>query len=692
MSPTDKQTEKPPTPPPGAPAAGSPGAGKARNEDVGGTPAPLTAGAPDGAVVPMQRPDDWVVLIYMAVTSPELREIMEGDLAEMQTQLRLLGPNDLRVYALMDTPDGEYAVRHRVHYTNNDIQDPDVAVMRCDAAVALEKGRKATFLANFIAWRFGCLPEDHYQETEVETFGKTLLILWGHSQGVATALSMPGSPAYSMVGNGGFGFSDFSGDSLSLPQIRRAIASGLKRPDSRIDILSFDSCFMSAAEVSAEFQPKAPSFKREGADQPKAHGAATKEELKRRSAQRAAEQLAELAAQQVGDDPARVDFVLASQSAVLLDGLDYGRLVDVFVSTKGQVVTPERLGRRLLEQANSTNNSPVSLSLLYTGSKSKDDPTPYDHFSKALRELVSELSLVLDTGTEPPTSTTPPERLRLSRREKDILFERRRAAKNAAGGPPANTNPTGANRSEWLRVRAAFESATWHRVRQFIDVGDLCRRLANNCRTTQLRNAALAVLKTLQLPAHDEGADYDGGSLVVDVRSLSPLLLSGVSLYCPWLFPTPEEVRKGAWNAIVDLYDYATDLWFNRGHGSWGAFIYNAKHVLEESRQRAINTELRDVRASSTPWNDDYDATPAGTPPTAPPLFRDKGGQDKFTGFRAKEGQDKFVVAESTPTVMVTSAGARPRSFVFDQARTTLANMAAVQGPLDQVPICPKRR
>jgi cysteine peptidase C11 family protein len=642
----------------------------------------------EDAVAPRKRPDDWVVLIYMAVTSPELREIMERDLAEMQTQLRLLGPDDLRVYALMDTPDGEYAVRHRIHNTNASIDDPDHAVMRCEPRDAFEHGRKSAFLSKLIRWRFGNFADGDDKDTRVETFGKTLLILWGHSQGVASALSMPGSPAYSMVGNGGFGFSEFSGDSLSLPQIRRAIARGLPT-DERINILSFDSCFMSAAEVSAEFQPKAPSFEREDADRPRDLETLPTEEAAQLAAQRvteeAAEKVAQKVAQQAGDDPARVDFVLASQSAVLLDGLDYGRLIDVFVSNKGRVVTPEKLGRRLLEQASSTSNSPVSLSLLYTGPPLGGEPSPYERFSTALRGLVRELSLVLDTGTEPPTSTTPPERRRLTRPEKNRLL-RRRDPERRGRILSTNTDPTGANRSEWLRVRAAFESATWHRVRQFIDVGDLCRRLANNCRTTELRNAALAVLRSLQLPAYDEEGGHADASLVVDVRSLSPLLLSGVSLYCPWLFPTPDEVRNGAWNAVVDLYDYATDLWFNRGYDSWGAFVYNAKHVLEESRQRAINTELRDVRASSARERDAYAAPPVAA------QFRDKGGQDKFEGFRAKGGQDKFVVAESTPVVTVTSTGTRAPSFALEHSFTRFADAAAAQGPVDQVPICPRRR
>jgi hypothetical protein len=204
------------------------------------------------------RADRWVVLIYMAVTSPELRGIMEGDLAEMATQLRLLGPDDLRVYALMDTADGGYAVRHRVHHTPTG--EPDLAIVHPDLELGDKIGRKAAYLSKLIQWRFASAPAGEF-ETGVSRFGKTILVLWGHSQGVAAALSMPGSPTYAMVGNGGFGFSEFSGDSLSLPQIRRAIAAGL-RGDQHIDILSFDSCFMSAAEVSAEFQSEPPPFTR----------------------------------------------------------------------------------------------------------------------------------------------------------------------------------------------------------------------------------------------------------------------------------------------------------------------------------------------------------------------------------------------------------------------------------------------
>ena len=579
------------------------------------------------------RKDRWVVLMYMAVTSPELREIMERDLRELATRLSLLSADALRVYALMDTPDGQYGVRHRLHESATG--EPALTVMRPEDGVAQRIGQKGAFLAKLIDWRFSPDPEGAFK-TEVSGFGRTLLILWGHSQGVATALSMPGSPAYSMIGNGGFGFNEFSGDSLSLPQIRRAIAEGLgSDPENRIDVLSFDSCFMGAAEVSAEFQPSAPPFAEVPVNTAKA---------------------AQDMATALGDEPARVDYVVASQSAVLLDGLDYGRLVDVFINAGTTAVSPEQLGRGLLEQASATTNSPVSLSLLHTGSLDGTDERPYQEFDGALRELVEQLCRVLDTDAVAPTPTTPVER------------PRRTFAAAKAGRFAPNA---GANRSEWLRIRDAFESATWHRVRQFIDVGDLCRRLANNCRTPGLRGAALKVLKSLQRPEEREGP-----SLVVDVRSLHPLLLSGMSLYCPWVFPTPEEVRKGAWNAVVDLYDYATSLWFNRGAGSWGAFVYHAKHVLEESRQRAINTELRDLRDGTTSRG------PGAFPPAAPSVATSRG----------KEGQDKFQAAEPPELLAGLPSGAALPPIATTGARPDLAAAAATQGAMNRVSICPTRR
>jgi hypothetical protein len=511
--------------------------------------------------------EQWVVLIYMAATSMRLRKIMEQDLADMRSRLRLLNPDSIRVWAQLDTTDGSYVIRQALHQRFNPKVDRTHAAPATDEAK--DVGAKAFFLRDFIKWRFA--------EPDLKAFPKTLLILWGHSQGVAAALSQPGSPAYAMVGNGGFGFDDLSGDSLSLPQIRQSIAKGAGQKT--IDIVSFDSCFMSAAEVTAEFQRTPPP-----------PPAGTPRVVR-------------------DEEPAYVDYVVASQSAVLLDGLDYGRIADAFVAEEGVGrISPEDLGKKLLAQACSGNRTPASLSLLRIGG----DPKPYNLFQSRLKELVDQLGRVLDTGLEEPTFSSPPQRL---------PYKKPEAAKQMTSR--ALIRIQGPNRSEWLRIRDAFEGATWHRVRQFVDVGDLCRRLANNSRDEVLRDKAQNLLDSLRPNSKD--------SLVADVRSTHPLILSGFSIYCPWLFPTPQEAREGAWNAVVDLFEYATELWFNRGSGTWGAFLFHAKHLLEESRQRAINAEVADIRNA------------LGATPGAPPYLR----MDDRAAFRfSKPPDDLFHSAE----------------------------------------------
>jgi hypothetical protein len=595
----------------------------------------------------------WVVLIYLAATSPELREIMERDLEEMATRLRLFDRNRApRVYALMDTPAGKYAVCHALHpvettYTNGIVgrSEPLTRIAPLNKDRARTLGSKGAYLADLIEWRFAD------EQKALSKLDHTLLILWGHSQGVASALSRPGSPAYAMVGNGGFGLDHLSGDSLTLPEIRRAIADGLKDrhdserakkkpsgepgdPKTSIDILSFDSCFMSAAEVAAEFQREPPDpahdadpkfdsdpetepiFEEEPLEKGKERAEQTEKSLRRLCAQ----------ARKDENEPAFVDYVIASQTAVLLDGLDYGRLVDAFIDADSeQAVSPLQLGRRLLEQACSGDRSPVSLTLINT-----HDREGYVPFADAFEAMVKRLGEILDTATTRPSRRGSAERLRQRRRF------------TVKGRFLANE---GASRSEWLRIRDAFEASTWHQVRQFIDVGDLCRRLANNSRDEALRTAALNVLQLLR-PTASENCPQSL-PLVVDVRSAHPLVFSGLSLYCPWLFPTPDQARNGAWNAIVDPLDYATGLWFNRRPASWGAFLYHAKHIIEESRQRAINTEIADLRSGSSCCRHGGYSGSAATS-SARHLGGDKSGGN---GFNVAEREDKsggngFNVAE----------------------------------------------
>lgn len=299
-----------------------------------------------------------------------------------------------------------------------------------------------------------------------------------------------------------------------------------------------------------------------------------------------------------GNQQLRLDFLLAAQTAILLDGLDYSRLADVFV--QDSCVQPKELGLRVLSQAAYGNDSPTSLSLLRLSTRGQAHPKKSSSaaFEASFKALVDALREVL------PSS------------EKSSLAR--------LTAPPMGT----ANRAEWLRIRDAFESATWHRVRQFVDLGDLCRRLLNNSREPNLRTAAWRVLAELKT----EEPGVPGESFLVDVRTAHPHILSGVSVYCPWLHPTPAETREGAWNAVVSLDDY-DDLRFSKSTG-WGAFLLKAKALLEEARQRSINAELEDLRRA---------IDLAATGRTDPPARTD------FERFRVegpKPGNDKFQTAE----------------------------------------------
>jgi hypothetical protein len=549
---------------------------------------------PNAAIPSWPYPADldrkWVVMIYMAATSPRLCDAMERDLKELNQRLSNLGLNDLFVVVQADTPDGQYVTRQRL--------------LGGGRVKALPPGRlppslgnlsaKQHFIKDFLHWRFhddtdwywlGSSRKSAPTEADkergeaygcpVQSFGRTLFVLWGHSQGIANALSQPGSPAFAMVGAGGFGFDPLYGDALTLSQIRCAIIEGLKcqtHPEHRLQILSFDSCFMSAAEAAIELQEQATVLP-----------------------------------VPCGGERLRVDLLLAAQTAILLDGLDYSRLADVFVPDN--CVEPVDLGLRILDQAAYGSDSPTSLSLLRLHPRPASGPQQQEAFScrfeGKFKGLVDELRRVLAI---PRTNT-------------------------GATNPRLVTSP--ANRAEWLRIRDAFESATWHRVRQFLDLADLCRRLLNNSRDTGLRAAAWRVLEELRTDVPDVTQDMHSlfdKQFLIDVRTAHPHILSGISVYCPWLHPTPEETRDGAWNAVVSLEDYQ-ELRFSLSTG-WGELLYDAKVLLEEARQRSINAEFEDLRRA-------IDLAAKGH--TDPPARRDF---ERFRVEQPKPPDDRFHAAE----------------------------------------------
>lgn len=347
---------------------------------------------------------------------------------------------------------------------------------------------------------------------------RKMLVLWGHSQGVASALSSAGSPLYTSLGRGGFGYSPITGDALTAKDISRAItdagAGGSGGNNPAIDLLAFDSCFMSTSEAAYELRGKA-------------------------------------------------KYLLASQSAIPLAGFDYTALGNTFAvpppsDSKDRTVV--HVAVELMNQVGQDPDAPRTLALVNLHEEVQEG------FRERLQKLTDELL-------------------------------------GALGLDPAHPEKEG-NRAEWMRIRAAFEQATWHQVRQFVDLADLCRRLLNFCRETPLRQAAMDMVGLLENRSPKLGTtvvNWNEASLVVDTRSAPPWLFGGLSIFCGWLVPTPEEADAGAWNASLHRPHYERQDLFRLGNGEiapcrWPCLAWDPI-LLEEGQRNAFYRELDAVRA-----------------------------------------------------------------------------------------------
>jgi hypothetical protein len=211
-------------------------------------------------------------------------------------------------------------------------------------------------------------------------------------------------------------------------------------------------------------------------------------------------------------------YLLAPQTASPLTGWHYDRVLDAIIAQPD--VEPEKLGLRLLDQVGVGPVSPPALSLI--------DLSRAPRVHGPFRQLVQAL---------------------------------RAAARS---------------RVEFPRLLAAFESAAWSGARQFLDVADLCRRLARGTRDARLREAARALEAALR-PGHKR--------FIVDQRCATTEVLSGVSVYCPWPRANAAEVLAQARNAEVDEDDYRA-LMFSL-ETDWADF------VLDPDLLRAVRRAQR---------------------------------------------------------------------------------------------------
>lgn len=141
-------------------------------------------------------------------------------------------------------------------------------------------------------------------------------------------------------------------------------------------------------------------------------------------------------------------------------------------------------------------------------------------------------------------------------------------------------------------VLDAFFASHWAGVRQYLDLSDLCRRLAQlpegSVPGAVLRRHSRHLLEYLT-------RQQDG--FVLDHAVSAPIVLGGVSIYCPWVRATAAERRLGARDVEMSAATYGA-LELPKRTGWWDTM--NLPEVQALVRRRQLEQALSDVRGTTT--------------------------------------------------------------------------------------------
>lgn len=254
----------------------------------------------------------------------------------------------------------------------------------------------------------------------------------------------------------------------------------------------------------------------------------------------------------------KVCFLLAPQASIGLQGWHYDLLLDHILhgseggSCQKAPIDPSTLGQRAIQQVGLRSSSPQSLTLLKLRERKSPEAAESDRPRMPIVEVRDKFKVLVT----------------------ELI--------DALGDPHAEMN---------LRhqVLAAFDSALWAGARQFLDLHDLCRQLATRIPVPCVRKAALDVSTALN-------------ELVVDQLSTLDLPLGGVSIYCPWVRATMDEVDGGVRNVEVDLFTYLglRFVWSTR---YWALILHPSNLVPAE--RHWIRREVREstrAAAAEAAW------------------------------------------------------------------------------------------
>jgi Clostripain family len=229
--------------------------------------------------------------------------------------------------------------------------------------------------------------------------------------------------------------------------------------------------------------------------------------------------------------------MLACENSISLTGWQFDVMVEAILADPK--VDAQALAETMVRAVGITRNSPFTLSLF--------DLSGAEKVATCLKSLVHCLTEALDGKATARPAVLP--------------FEAR------------------------LWVIDAFHQALSTKVRQFLDLPDLCRRLASVGPGSEVRQAARALLTELR-------------AMLVDSVDITGTSLGGISIYCPWPRATEGEVYQGARNVEMDPHRYpAYDLSRETG---WDRLLARPELVLDAER-RAAREQAREYSAHARP-------------------------------------------------------------------------------------------
>jgi hypothetical protein len=348
-----------------------------------------------------------------------------------------------------------------------------------------------------------------------DALDSSLLVIWGHGQGIGNGLVLPqvlaaGVPRAGLVNIGGFGDS----------QLARSLDRALDKH--KLDVLVFDSCLMAGVELAYEFR-----------------------------------------------DVAR--YLVASQTFVNTapggpPGLNVGAAVRAFIAKDAWLTAPPvekdkqaaQQTDRLLEGATGIvdligemKSGAQQLTLFRLEDLSDEefegDDAPTEEWLRQARENPIN---VLKLSDELQKRLKGPGRIRIAGLIK--LF--------------ARLLRVGADDGERERVLVAFRRASFTRARQFLDLRDLARQVHQFTRHPALQIVALALINELE-PADDGFVVRHRAAVRFEDRSR----FNGVSIYCPFFGARIASGPDPTFDVIVD-HDSYRDLALSSKTG-WPDFV-----------------------------------------------------------------------------------------------------------------------